>query len=122
MEKHIEIGGKDYYFAPTRKIVKVIYNISPKYLQLHTGKSKPTSEDLATVYVDLLDRVDEIAHCLLVSYEGQEGITKKQSDEILKQMELEYGMLEAGYALIDLAMSVFTEGEQGSAKKKLILK
>lgn len=119
MEKHIEIGGKEYYFAPTRHIAKVIYEVSPAFLKLYTSGKKPTKDEQMAISLDLFDKVDEIAYCLLKSYEGQEHITKKESDKILRQFEIEYGMLDADNALIDLAMSVFIEGEQGSAKKKI---
>lgn len=113
MEKHINIGGKDYTLTANRDIIRTIASICPDFLKI--GNSKKISDDDSVKYgVELLTNIDKIFFEMIKV--ANPKITKKESDEILEAFEAEYnGVLQA---LIDLAMSVFPKDDQ--TKKKIV--
>lgn len=112
MEKHINIGGKDYILTANRKLLKTIYNIAPDFLDLD-NKDKKGSKKIS---IDLIADIDILFFDMLKIAHSE--IDKEESDKILEQFNNEYA--DGDNALINLAMSVFTEGNKGSAKKKKI--
>ena len=108
MEKHINIGGKEYTLTTNRKLIKTVYNIAPEILK--------TSGDESTVSVDLVANLDILFFDMIKIAHPE--LTKEDSDAVLQQFSDEYAGVDN--AIIELAMSVFTEGNKGSAKKKKI--
>jgi hypothetical protein len=113
MEKHIEIGGKEYILAPTRKILKTINDIAPEYLSLKEDDEEAQSR----VSMLLFSETDRIFYELIKV--KQPELTKGDSDKILEQFDDEYGSNNVSQAVLRLAMAAFTDGGQGSAKKKI---
>lgn len=112
MEKHINIGGKDYILTANRKLIKTIYNVAPAFLNV-SGKNKETNENVS---VDLVANLDILFFDMIKIAHPE--LTKEDSDAVLQQFCDEYAGVDN--AIINLAMSVFTEGNKGSAKKKTI--
>lgn len=112
MEKHIEIGGVFYTLTPTRKLIKTVYNIAPDFLKMNV-KNKEANENVS---IELLANLDVLFFDLIRVAHPQ--LSKEDSDIILKQFSDEYA--DVDNAIITLAMSVFTEGNKGSANKKKI--
>nr|DAK86202.1 MAG TPA: hypothetical protein [Caudoviricetes sp.] len=114
MKKKIEIDGKKYTLTANRTIIKTICNIAPDLLKF--VKNKNISED----EVEVVCGVDVMANLDILFYDMikivHKDITKEKSDEILDKFENEYEDVQT--ELINLAMSVFTTGDQ--KKKKIV--
>ena len=114
MEKHINIGGKEYTLTANRKIIKTIYNVSPEFLDIIEG-SKVGKKQQSAISIELIANVDTIFFDMIKI--AHPHIDKEESDKILEQFCQEYEGVDN--ALINFAISVFTDGNQGSAKKKI---
>ena len=112
MEKHINIGGKDYTLTANRKLIKTIYNIAPEFLNLGERKK----EVRENVGVELISNLDILFFDMIKIAHPE--LTKEDSDAVLQQFEDEYS--DVSNAIIELVMTTFTEGNKGSAKKKKI--
>lgn len=118
MEKHIEIDGKDYVLTPTRKIIKSIYSVAPNAVDVISGlKSNLSDKEITDATVEIIANLDLIFFELL-NNKYQPNITKEDSDLLLDKFNAEYDGVDN--AIINLALSAFTEGKKGSAKKKKI--
>lgn len=112
MQKKIQIGDKKYTLTANRSIIKTLYDIAPDMLTLNEGKQ--VSEGGAKVGVEIMANLDKIFYDMIKVV--HKDITKEKSDEILDKFENEYEDVQK--AILDLAMSVFTTGDQ--KKKKVI--
>lgn len=112
MQKKIQIGGKKYVLTANRSIIKTLYKIAPDMLKLTEGKQD--SESQARAGIDLMANLDVLFYDMIKV--ANKDITKEKSDEILEKFENEYEDVQS--ALLELAMSVFTTGDQN--KKKIV--
>ena len=111
MKKEIEIGNKKYTLTANRSIIKTLYEIAPSVLEINATKRGQQNE--IKVGLDLMANLDVLFFQMIKV--AHSNITKEKSDEILEQFEKEYeGVQEA---LLELALSVFQQGDQ---KKKKI--
>lgn len=113
MQKKIQIGDKKYTLTANRSIIKTLYAIAPDMLKLN-NKGKTDSESEAKVGIDLMANLDRLFYDMIKV--AHKDITKEKSDEILDKFENEYEDVQT--ALLNLAMSVFTTGDQ--KKKKIV--
>ncbi len=111
MQKKIQIGDKKYVLTANRSIIKTLYNIAPDMLKLKEGDMDSDSQ--AKAGVDLMANLDVLFYDMI---KVTHNITKEKSDEILEKFENEYEDVQS--ALLNLAMSVFTTGDQ--KKKKIV--
>lgn len=112
MQKKIQIGGKKYTLTANRSIIKTLYSIAPEMLELNNGKKN--TDGGAKVGVEIMANLDKIFYDMIKVV--HKDITKETSDEILDKFENEYEDVQK--AILDLAMSVFTTGDQ--KKKKIV--
>ena len=112
MQKKIQIGDKKYVLTANRTIIKTLYNIAPDMLKISEGKQD--SESQAKAGVDLMANLDVLFYDMIKV--AHKDITKEKSDEILEKFENEYEDVQS--ELLNLAMSVFTTGDQ--KKKKIV--
>lgn len=117
MEKRIEIGKKTYTLTSNRKIIKTIYNICPEVLNLSNENEEEVAEKGTPIAIDLFANLDVLFFDMITIAHPE--ITKEKSDKILDQFIAEYD--DVPNKLLELAMSVFTEGAQDKkvAKKKI---
>lgn len=113
MQKKITIGDKKYTLTANRSIIKTIYEIAPDMLDL-SDKDNQNSGRKAKVGVDIMANLDKIFYNMIKV--AHKDITKEKSDEILDKFENEYEDVQN--EILNLAMSVFTTGDQ--KKKKII--
>ena len=121
MEKRIQIGKKTYTLTANRKIIKTIYNICPELLEIVNGDAPKTEDEKKQVEkkgvpisVSLIANLDDLFFDMIRIAHPE--ISKEKSDEILDDFMEEYdGVTEK---LLELAMSVFTQGSQDSQKAK----
>ena len=121
MEKKIQIGKKTYTLTANRKIIKTIYNICPELLEIVNGDAPKTEDEKKQVEkkgvpisVSLIANLDDLFFDMIRIAHPE--ISKEKSDEILDDFMEEYdGVTEK---LLELAMSVFTQGSQDSQKAK----
>lgn len=111
MQKKITIGGKKYTLTANRSIIKTLYKIAPDMLSL--GKAKKEGDLEAKVGIDVMANLDILFFDMIRVV--HKDIAKETSDEILDKFESEYEDVQT--ELVNLAMSVFTTGDQ---KKKII--
>lgn len=107
------IGDKKYVLTANRSIIKTLYNIAPDMLRL-TNQGEMDSDLQAKAGIDLMANLDILFYDMIKV--AHKDITKEKSDEILDKFESEYEDVQT--ELINLAMSVFTTGDQN--KKKVI--
>lgn len=112
MQKKITISGKKYTLTANRSIIKTLYAIAPDMLAI--GNAKKESGLEAKVSIDLMANLDRLFFDMIKV--AHRDITKETSDEILDKFESEYEDVQT--ELVNLAMSVFTTGDQ--KKKKVI--
>lgn len=112
MQKKIQIGDKKYVLTANRSIIKTLYEIAPDMLKLKEGEKD--SELQAKAGIDLMANLDKLFYDMIKV--AHKDITKEKSDEILGKFENEYEDVQD--ALLELAMSVFTTGDQ--KKKKIV--
>lgn len=112
MQKKITIGGKKYTLTANRSIIKTLYSIAPEMLDLNNVKNNTNNN--AKVGVEIMANLDKIFYDMIKVV--NKDITKEKSDEILDKFENEYEDVQN--ELLNLAMSVFTTGDQ--KKKKII--
>lgn len=113
MQKKIQIGDKKYTLTANRSIIKTIYSISPDLLKI--GQKNRGEDNLeAKVGVDLMANLDRLFYDMIKVV--HKDITPEKSNEILDKFENEYEDVQT--ELLNLAMSVFTTGDQN--KKKII--
>lgn len=111
MKKEIEIGKKKYILTANRSIIKTLYEIAPSILE--TNATKRGQKEEIKVGLDLMANLDTLFYDMIKVANPQ--ITKEKSDEILEKFESEYeGVQEA---LLELALSVFQQGDQEKKKK-----
>ena len=121
MEKRIQIGKKTYTLTANRKIIKTIYNICPELLEIANSDAPKTEDEKKQVEkkgvpisVSLIANLDDLFFDMIRIAHPE--ISKEKSDEILDDFMEEYdGVTEK---LLELAMSVFTQGSQDSQKAK----
>lgn len=113
MQKKIQIGDKKYTLTANRSIIKTLYNIAPELLKLDSKKGME-SETNVKASVEVLAKLDILFYDMIKVV--HKDITKEKSDEILDKFENEYEDVQT--ALLNLAMSVFTTGDQ--KKKKIV--
>lgn len=113
MQKKIEIGGKKYTLTANRSIIKTLYKIAPDMLKI-SEKGKRDSEAEARASVDVMANLDILFYDMIKV--AHKDITKEKSDEILDKFESEYEDVQN--AILQLALSVFTTGDQ--KKKKIV--
>lgn len=113
MQRKIQIGGKQYTLTANRSIIKTLYKIAPDMLKITNGGKKDSDAE-TRAGVDLTANLDILFYDMIRV--AHKDITKEKSDEILDKFENEYEDVQS--ALMDLAMSVFTTGDQ--KKKKII--
>ena len=111
IQRRITIGDKKYTLTANRSIMKTLAKISPDLLKIKDGKM--TKEREAEFGIDLYAGLDILFHDMIKVV--HKDITPEKSSEILDKFENEYEDVQT--ALIDLAMSVFTTGDQ--TKKKI---
>lgn len=112
IQRRITIGDKKYTLTANRSIIKTLAKIVPDMLNINNGKTE--SETGAKVGVDLMANLDILFYDMIKVV--HKDITKEKSDEILDKFENEYEDVQT--ELINLAMSVFTTGDQ--KRKKII--
>lgn len=113
MQKKIQIGDKKYTLTANRRILKTLYRIAPDMLKLdETSKSQETLK--AQIGVDLITEIDSLFYDMIKIV--HKDITREKSDEIFDKFDSEYEDVQT--ELLNLAMSVFTTGDQ--KKKKVI--
>ena len=113
MQKKITIGDKKYTLTANRSIIKTLYKIAPDMLKLNS-KGEMDGDSQAKAGVDLMANLDVLFYDMIKV--AHKDITKEKSDEILDRFENEYEDVQT--ELINLAMSVFTTGDQN--KKKVV--
>lgn len=113
MQKKIQIGDKKYTLTANRRILKTLYAIAPDMLKL--DGTKKSAEDLqAKIGIDLVTEIDRLFYDMIKVV--HKDITREKSDEIFDKFDSEYEDVQT--ELLNLAMSVFTTGDQ--KKKKVI--
>jgi hypothetical protein len=112
IQRRILIGDKKYTLTANRSIIKTIAKIVPDLLK--TNKGKDDSDTEAVLGVDIMANLDILFYDMIKVV--HKDITKEKSDEILDKFENEYEDVQT--ELINLAMSVFTTGDQ--KRKKII--
>lgn len=113
MQKKIQIGDKKYTLTANRSIIRTLFNISPNMLKLDNNKND-NDNSKAEAGVDLMANLDRLFYDMIKVV--HKDITKEKSDEILDKFENEYEDVQT--ELLNLAMSVFTTGDQ--KKKKIV--
>lgn len=114
-QRKITIGGKKYTLTANRSLIKVLYNISPKFLSMNTIEDEEERKKVnAEVSVSVVAGLDELFYAMIKV--AQPTITKDKSDEILEKFEAEYDDVQG--ELINFTLSVFQQGDQ--TKKKIV--
>lgn len=112
----IEVAGKKYTLTANRKIIKTIAYIAPEMLKLVSSKDAKEKEvSSVDVGIKIMSELDVLFYDMIKIAHPE--ISKDKSDEILEVFESEYEDVQSN--LINFAMSVFTEGNPNTRKKKL---
>ena len=114
MQRKIIIGDKKYTLTANRSIIKTICKIAPDMLKLNKGKDISDGENEVKIGMDVMANLDILFYDMIKI--AHKDITKEKSDEILDKFENEYEDVQT--ELVNLAMSVFTTGDQ--KKKKIV--
>lgn len=110
-QRRITIGDKKYTLTANRSIIKTLYKISPKLLEIkEDGKDDSAAKEFS---VDLAAGLDILFYDMIKV--AHKDITQEKSNEILDKFDSEYEDVQT--ELLNFAMSVFTTGDQ---KKKKI--
>lgn len=112
----IEVAGKKYTLTANRSIIRTIANIAPEMLKLgQLTDADEIEKSEVDVGLKIMSELDVLFYDMIKIAHPE--ISKDKSDEILDLFEKEYSEVQAN--LIKFAMSVFTEGDPNTKKKKL---
>lgn len=115
--KKIDIDGKKYTLTVRRSLIRTIYQISPELLRLKDAKK---AEEIEESEIGFKANLDLIANIDVLFYEmikvAHSNISQEKASEIYDKFDSEYD--DAATSLIELAMSIFTSGDQ--EKKKIV--
>ena len=115
--KKIDIDGKKYTLTVRRSLIRTIYNIAPRLLKLKDAKNAEEIENSVDGFeanLDLITNIDILFYEMIKV--AHSNISQEKASEIYDKFDAEYE--GAASSLIELAMSIFTEGDQ--AKKKIV--
>ena len=112
----IEVAGKKYTLTANRRIIRTLATIAPELLVLDTLTDAKEIDKLEVdVGLKIMSELDVLFYDMIKIAHPE--ISKDKSDGILELFENEYSDVQA--SLIKFAMSVFTEGDPKTKKKKL---
>ena len=111
--KVIEIGNKKYTLTATRSLIQTVYNLMPELFNQVEGKSN------ADITKDMGKNIEFYVKLGSIFYElikvAHPELDKSKAENILAEMENEYE--DADTAIINFALSSFTQGAQDHKKK-----
>ena len=112
----IEVAGKKYTLTANRGIIRTIATIAPEMLKLSSlTDADEIEKSEVDVGIKIMSELDVLFYDMIKIAHPE--LTKEKSDGILESFENEYSDVQAN--LIKFAMSVFSEGNPNTKKKKL---